>query len=59
MLWEVGRDGEDFGADIGVSRAMAKYGWYGGGMWMGFMVEYAFMYIARIVPPEQRLVCLL
>jgi len=26
---------------LGVSRAMARYGWYVGGMWRGFIVEYA------------------
>jgi len=24
---------------LGVSRDIARYGWYGGGMWRGFMVE--------------------
>jgi hypothetical protein len=24
---------------LGVSRAIARYGWYGGGIWRGFMVE--------------------
>jgi len=43
---------------LGDSRAIARYGWYGGGICRGFMVEYAFLYIARIVPPEHRLVCL-
>ncbi len=43
---------------LGVSRAMAMYGWHRGGTWRGFIVGYASLRIARIVPPEQRLVCL-
>jgi hypothetical protein len=44
---------------LGVSRAMARYGWCGEGMWRGFMMERAFLCIAKMVPPEQRLVFLL
>ena len=44
---------------LGVKRAMARYGWYGEGMCRGFMAVYAALCTARIVPPEQRLVCLL
>jgi hypothetical protein len=43
---------------LDVSRAIARYGWYGGGIWRGFMLEEAFLCITRIVQPEQRLVCL-
>ena len=43
---------------LGVSRAIARYGWYGEGIWRGFMAEQAFLCIDRIAPPEQRLVCL-
>ena len=43
---------------LGVRRAIARYGWYSSGMWRGWMVGYAFLWIARMVPPEERLVCL-
>ncbi len=42
---------------LGVSMAIARCGWYGG-VWASFMVEYMLLCIYRIVPPEQRLVCL-
>ena len=44
---------------FGVRRAMARYGWYSCGMQSGWMVWYAFLWIASIVPPEHRLVSLL
>ena len=40
---------------LGVSRVIARHGWYGGGNWREGMVELGFLWIARIVPPEQRL----
>jgi hypothetical protein len=44
--------------DLGERRALARYGWYRGGTWRGFMMGYASLRIARIAPPEHRLVCL-
>ncbi len=44
---------------LGVKRAMARYGWYVRGIWRGFIVVYAALCTARIVPPEQSLVYLL
>ena len=44
---------------LGVSRAIARYGWYGGGIRRSFMAEYAVLCLAKMVPLEQRLLCLL
>ena len=30
---------------LGVRRAMARYGWYGGGTWRGFMVWWGFFFV--------------
>ena len=39
--------------------AMARYGWYGAGTLMGSIVVYAGEWMARIAPPDARLVDLL
>ena len=44
---------------FGVSFAMAMYGWYGVGTRMGSMSLYAFVWIAKMAPPDARLVELL
>ncbi len=44
---------------LGVSLAIARYGWYGAGTRMGSIVVYAGVWMARMVPPYARLVDLL
>ena len=41
---------------LGVNRAMARYGWRCGGIARGFICVYTSVFIARIAPPEHRLV---
>ena len=44
---------------LGVSLAISRYGWYGAGTRMGSIVVYAGEWMARIAPPDARLVDLL
>ena len=44
---------------LGVSLAIARYGWYGAGTLMGSIVVYAGEWMASIAPPELRLVDLM
>ena len=37
---------------LGVSLAIARYGWYGAGTLMGSIVVYAGEWMARIAPPS-------
>ena len=62
MLREICGDGEyvryRFGT-LGVIKVMERYGWCWGETWSGTMRVYAVVCIVRIMPPKQRLVCLL
>ena len=44
---------------LGVSLAMDRYGWYMAGTRMGLIMVYAGEWMARIAPPDARLVDLL
>ncbi len=44
---------------VGVRWAMAMYGWNSVGMWNGSMVWCADVWMAKIVPTDSLLVCLL
>ena len=43
---------------FGVKRAAARYGWRGGGMFIGFMLVYVFLLMANMVPAEARFIFL-
>ena len=45
--------------DLGVIKAMTWYGWCWGGTWSSSMRVRAVLCIARMVTPEQRLMCLM